>query len=504
MSGEAGGLLVIPLAIAALPIVGMVLVGGAVVAGISAAGNAATQYEEQKRRQREEIRRSGLGESIGSFRSSMAANMNEQLRLNAEVSNHMMEEMNRNRQELMNIIHDNDPEKYQHYMGQIRVSRQTLSNQLFNMQEEFVKNYHTKINESMNSVTNTINTQYATYLQELEQLQANQHAKNQKAKDIADEYIEEAKILLTSFEDDYDAKKYANLQLVDLQKTLNEAIEQYNQENYESAIATAKGVSVDAIEEIYKADCKKQEWENFYKCALTLAAELEAYMMAQQTITADVKTKVEQQSGKSLEDEIIGVKVSEYTDRMKDGTSQYDYLLGKIREIRNFLESEQVESLTVQQMKEYVDMLNSKLYPSAQLAIYKGILNMSNAFSRQNISEEIIDFFEDHNFNFTGYNYDGDQHDGALHIGLQNEVTGEEIIVTLAPELMNNGDVQTRVEIDQLKGDETNEERKAYFRTSVQEVVVNNTPGAQIKLECRKETRNRLSQKTELRDKLKV
>ena len=83
-------------------------------------------------------------------------------------------------------------------------------------------------------------------------------------------------------------------------------------------------------------------------------------------------------------------------------------------------------------------------------------------------------------------------------------MTGEEIIVTLAPELMENGDVQTRVEINQLKGDETNEERKAYYRTSVQNVVVDNTPGAQIKLECRKETRNRLSQKTELRDKLKV
>lgn len=504
MSGEAGGLIVVPLAIAALPIVGMVLVGGAVVAGISAAGNAAARYEEQKRRQREEIRRSGLGESIGSFRSSMAVNMNEQVRLNAEVSNRMMAEMNKNRQELMNIINNNDPEKYQQYMGQIRVSRQALSNQLFNMQEEFVKNYHAKINESMNTITNAINTQYATYLQELEQLQANQQTKKQKAREIADEYIEEAKILISSLENDYEAHKYANLQLIDLQKTLNEAVAQYNQENYESAIAAAKGVSVDAIEEIYKADCKKQEWENFYKCALTLSAELEAYMIAQNTITAEVKTKVEQQSGKELEDDIVGVRVSEYTDRMKDGSSQYDYLLNKVCEIKKFLESEQAESLTVQQMKEYVDMLNSKLYPSAQLAIYKGILNMSNAFSRQNISEEIIDFFEDHNFNFTGYNYDEDRHDGALHIGLQNDVTGEEIIVTLAPELMDNGDVQTRVEINQLKGDETNEERKAYFRTSVQEVVVDNTPGAQVKLECRKETRNKLSQKTELRDKLKA
>ena len=226
--------------------------------------------------------------------------------------------------------------------------------------------------------------------------------------------------------------------------------------------------------------------------------------MAQEVITSDVKRQVEEKSGKPLEDEIVGIRISEYTDKMKDGKSQFDYLLDKTREIKNFLESNAAQTLTTQQVKDYVELLNGKLFPSAQLAIYKGVLNMSNAFSRQNISEEIIDFFEEHNFNFTGYNYDGDSHDGALHIGLENDVTGEEIIVTLAPELMENGDVQTRVEINQLKGDETNEERKAYYRTSVQNVVVDNTPGAQIKLECRKETRNRLSQKTELRDKLRI
>lgn len=196
--------------------------------------------------------------------------------------------------------------------------------------------------------------------------------------------------------------------------------------------------------------------------------------------------------------------MSDYTDKMKDGQSQYGYLLNKAREIKTFLESDNAGRLTTQQLKEYVDILNSKLYPSAASVIYKGILNMSNAFSRQNISEEIIDFFEEHNFSFKGYSYDGDKHDGALHIGLENESAGEEIIVTLAPELMENGEVQTRVEIDQLMGDEANEERKAFYRTSVENVVLDNTPGAQIKLECRKEYKNRLSDKTDLRDRLKA
>lgn len=55
-------------------------------------------------------------------------------------------------------------------------------------------------------------------------------------------------------------------------------------------------------------------------------------------------------------------------------------------------------------------------------------INMNNAFSRQNISEEIIDFFEEHNFTFSGYAYDDNCHDKALHVGLENPATGEELI----------------------------------------------------------------------------
>ena len=92
----------------------------------------------------------------------------------------------------------------------------------------------------------------------------------------------------------------------------------------------------------------------------------------------------------------------------------------------------------------------------------------------------------------------GSTKDGLGNTG-ENEATGEEIIVTLAPQLMENGEVQTRVQIDQLCGDEANEERKAFYRTSVEDVVVNNTPGAQIKLECRKETRNTQNYKSLIR-----
>lgn len=508
MSGESGGLVLLPLAIFALPVIGAVLVGGAVIAGGAAAVNAgakaAARRAEDRRRKHEEIMRSGINDTIGSVRSTLASNMNEQVRLNQQASNEIMSVMSSHRAEMQRWADPNDPTKYQQYLANMKASREGVSRRLMEIEDNYVRNYHEQIQLSMATITDTINRQYATYLNELEQLNSDMQAKEAKAREFAELYLEESKSLFESLRMNNGGDRFSGDALHELQRALNDAITQFNLGNYEAAISSAKDTALQTIEEIYKADCKQQEFDNYHALAISLSAELEAFLTHQEFITAEAKAEVESKTGKTLEDEVVGIRIADYTDRLQDGTNQFDYLLKKVREIKTFLESEQADSISIEQMKGYVDTLSNKLYPAAATTCYKGVLNMNNAFSRQNVSEQIVDFFEEHNFEFTGYSYDEDRHDGTLHIGLSNETTGEEIIVTLAPELMENGDVQTRLEIDQLKGDETNEERKQYYRDSVQQVICENTPGARISLSCKKHTKNKLSTKTELRDKLKV
>ena len=508
MSGEAGGLLLLPLALFALPVVGAVLVGGAVVAGgaaaVTAGANAASKRAEARRREREAIMRSGINESIGSFRNTMASNMNEQARLNRHASEEMMSAMSSYRAEMQRWADPSDPAKYQQYLAKIRTSREGVTKRMMEIEDNFVRNYHEQIQHSMAAVSDTINRQHNTYLHELEQLNADIQAKESKAREFAERYLEEARTLIESLQKDYDGARFSGEALRELQRAFNDATVQFNDGHYEAAIASAKDTALQTIEEIYKADCKQQEFDNYHALAISLSAELEAFLTNQEYITAEAKEEVERRTGKLLEDDVVGIRIADYTDRLQDGGNQFDYILKKVREIKTFLESDQSDGISIEQMKGYVDMLSNKMYPAAATTCYKGVLNMNNAFSRQNVSEQIIDFFEEHNFEFTGYSYDKDRHDGSLHIGLSNETTGEEIIVTLAPELMENGDVQTKLEIDQLKGDETNEERKQYYRDSVQQVICENTPGAKVSLSCRKHTKNKLSTKTELRDRLKV
>lgn len=503
MSGESSGLILAPFALAALPLV----LGGLAIAGVATvavrAGKAAVQYEKEQRRHREVIRQSNVANSIGDFRRTMQNDMNEQTRLNVEASNRMMLDLELQRNTMQKVAEQHDTQAYQEYVQNLKTTHTQIMQNISNVQNDFNTLYRQKITESMGLVSGKINEQYSTYMNELQQLQTDIVGKNRKAQEIANIYIEEARTLLLSLTDDFEGNKFSVRQLSTLNEQFNQAVSQYNKGRYESAVASAKDVAVNTLEEIYEADACKQEWDNYYKLALVLTEEIKAYIESQGAITAEAKEYAERISGKQLEEEIVGTKISDYTDKNQKGQTRYDFLLHKANGAHLALRKPEAQQLTIEQLKEYVNFLNNDLYPNIATCINKGITNMNNAFSRQNIGEEIINFFEEHNFMFNGYAYDNDCHDKALHIGLENDATGEELIITLAPELLSGGDIQTHVDIKQIEGDEANEDRKAYYRQCVAEVVKGNNPYAKVDIKCKQETKNKLSADTETKQKLR-
>jgi hypothetical protein len=320
---------------------------------------------------------------------------------------------------------------------------------------------------------------------------------------LAEQYLQEAQTLIESLRDDFDGEAFSGPRLASLVSQWNGAVEQCSLERCEASIAVAKSVALNAVEEIYDADCKKQEWENYHKLALVQANGIKAGLEAQSVITPEIRRELEEKAGRELEQEIVGVRPGDYTDVTETGETQYDFLLRTARELCEELGGAAPAKMPTARLKRVLADLNERLYPEAMTVLYRGMLNMSNAFTRQRLSEEIIDFFEEHDFAFSGYDYENDDHGKALYIGLENGVTGEELVVTLVPDVTGSGDIRTQVKIDQLGGDETNEERKAYYRQAVQEVVAESLPGARLNLECDRSTRNKLSPNTELKNRLK-
>ena len=504
MSGESGGLVLLPLlALGAMPFV----LGGLAVAGIAAAGvkagSAAVRYEQKKRAERREIRQSNAAVSIGNFRGEMQRSMNEQNALNIQASNQMMRELEQQRAAMSRAAQQQDVDAFGNYVRQMKQSHVQVMNSITGTQERFNQDYKKEITRNMSRITRQINEQYALRMGEIEQLKSDIAEKNKLAAEIAKGYISEATTLLASLEEDYNGKKFSARQLTTLRSQLENVIALYNSGSYESAIAGAKDVAASALEEIYEADAAQKEWENYYKLSLVLSEEVKAFIESQEFVTEAAKAHAEKCSGKTLENEIVGMRIADYTDKNSKGQTRYDYLRRKANETYDMLRRDDAEDLTTEQLKSSVDFLNNELYPAISTCLNRAVANMNNAFSRQNISEDIIDFFEEHNFTFNGYAYDENAHDKALHIGLENEATGEELIITLAPELLENGDVQTHVDLKQIKGDEANEERKAYYRECVENVVKGANPYAQCSLKCKGETRGKLSTDTEIKKKLK-
>ena len=502
MSGEADGLILIPLALSAMPLVlAGLAVAGVVKVGV-AAGKAAVNYEREQRARREEIRVSGAAAAIGDFRADMNLTMRQQTARNVEASNEMMRALDRQRAAMKQAAEQQDAQAFQDFVSRLKESHTQVVSQMVQTQEKFNILYQQTISESMNSVSQAVNAQYAAYIGELKQMQTDVTARTERARTLADTYLEEARTLLTALEQDFDGAKFSPRQLDSLRDEWEKSERLYHGGRYEAAIASAKDTALHTLEEIYEADAKKQEWENYRKMALTLSEEVKSYLESQEFITEGAKAYAEQVSGQTLESEIVGIRVADYTDKNAKGQTRYDYFLHRANEMYDALRGPDAAQYTTEQFKEAVEFLNNELYPAAVMCINRAIINMNNAFSRQNISEEIIDFFEEHNFTFGGYAYDDNSHDKALHIDLQNEATGEELIVTLAPELLENGDIQTHVDLKQIKGDEANEARKAYYRDSITEVVKGSNPYAKVDLKCKSETRNRLSADTETKRKI--
>ena len=526
MSGEAGGLILLPLALSSFPaLLGGLLVVGAVSAAAMAVRSgmnrsrrreaerqaqqemwARRKTQEQQRReqqmQQQALRGSAINADISGIRDSMYASMNEQYRLNGEAEQQMFREIDAQRSELQRVASQSDPEGYRSYIASMQRSRIEMMKRVDEAREQRGKAYREKISAEMADITAKMNRQYSANMSEIEKLKSDAARREELAKETADLYLTEAQNVISALATDHNGRKFSPRQVRTLTDQYNQAVELYRKGRYESAVASAKDVTVGALEETFEADAKQQEWDSAYSLALALSEEVKAFLTSQETISADVKHYAEQNSGKTFEDEIVGMRVADYTGKTVNGTTRYQELYDRVCQVYDTLHGD-VSSMPAEELADYAEMLNNELYPACAECINRGILNMNNAFSRQNMSEEIIDFFEEHNFEFSGYAYENDEHDKALHIGLSNEETGEELIVTLAPELVGNGDVQTRVDLKQIAGEEQNEERRAYYRECIEEVVKGSNPYAQVDIKCNKATQNKLSSDTRLKGMLK-
>ena len=136
MSGEAGGLIFIPIALYAMPyILGGLAVAGVVNIGLKA-GAAALDYEK-RRRQRNEIQRSKANKNIGNFRNDIRNTMQTQTQSNIKTSEEMMRELEAQREAMRRAAEQKEIQEYQNYVASIKNLRTKSMKKISDAQIKF-------------------------------------------------------------------------------------------------------------------------------------------------------------------------------------------------------------------------------------------------------------------------------------------------------------------------------------------------------------------------------
>ena len=159
MSGEAGGLILIPLALYAMPyILGGLAVAGAVNIGLKA-GAAALDYE-RRRRQRNEIQHSKANRNIGNFRNDVRNTMQNQTQSNVKTSEEMMKELEAQREAMKKAAEQKEIQEYQNYVASIKNLRTKSMRKISDAQVKFNTSYRKQISKSMADISQKISGQY--------------------------------------------------------------------------------------------------------------------------------------------------------------------------------------------------------------------------------------------------------------------------------------------------------------------------------------------------------
>ncbi|GHV52185.1 hypothetical protein FACS1894216_07870 [Synergistales bacterium] len=504
MSGIAGGLLLIPLIVSSLPMIGAIMLGRAVLAGDKAAEKTNADYEKNNRGAVSTVGGGGNGSPMGSFRETLRKDMEVLARRSAEVSYRAAAEMSKARSAHLEAAGSGDAARCCDELQSMAKPRAELNAKVAEIQDNFSKEYASETPSRVAEIAREAERSHAAAVSEMKGLLAkmkSEDERNAAAAATAGRYINEARAVIESLEKDFHGRAFTPHAVETFSAQLSEAAAQKGRGRYETAIAVAKDASLAAIDAIYKAASACREWENYHKLSLMTASEIGAYLDAQAVITPEMAEEIESRSGIGRE-ELVGVNLSEYTEETASGEKKYDLLKERVSEIMRMLHEASPENTRTARVKEILTELNERIYPEAASVVYDGLLAVSGAFTRQSLSEEIIGRFEERNFTFSGYGYEDGRHDGALYIGLSNEVTGEEIIVTLSPDI-SGGEASTKISIDQIDGDGTDEERRAFYRKTVSDAVSSGAPeSSSVSMECDQATRDMLSPNKSLRDKL--
>ncbi len=443
MSGDGlgwvvGAALVIPVVAAAA----VVAAAGAVIAGAAAGVNAL--YNHHKRKQEEiNLACDSLNAELNQSYANIQRTIDQHNAESEAAYQRARAEIERATKQIktdMNRVTAENAAEITHRINNAQINIKSI---ISRNETKLKTEYAAAVNAEVGKAHEALYNSYSSGMSKIKLMQENTQARAMAAKKLAQDSIADARAALAVFKRNFPQKDAGVIEM-----QISAAQTQFANGLYETAAQAAIDTVLNILTQTNEALIEKNSKDATAGFVLSEIARLRERLDGERYLTFTYGDK-------------------QYMEDIKEFSSGfYTRACEKLDSIYERVRDGKIDSMSAAEVDGLLREIDLDFIPFMETMFEFSINNIANAYHREDVGDVVIQALEDQNFRLEEVVNVGENRGEAILIKVKNDITGEEIVVSLNPEDdPETGKVNTGIEISMFDfADPTDEKRKAAMR----------------------------------------
>ncbi len=409
-------------------------------------------FNEKRDTRKERRVTDGLSAEIAELEKMVTEDINERLRKNNMIIDKIFEEITDIQKETADILRNNNPDEFK---KMLRHSCDEINSKIIREAEQINKSYTNLINRNNAVIIQKMSGLRKTALTEIENIKDDIEKKNAHAHKRCMELIESAK------------KLSAETKVNSASALINQAVNDAENDNYQSAIALASNAITEIYIEIYRSDAREQEKMFYLQTGKNIAEEISLFLESLK------ETEFSTETGTSI------IDLSQFMD------GKYEIFLDKLQNIKN--ELNYPENKSAEEIKETVCSL-TELYNDINAACNDAFCLMTYSLQRNEMEKEIFTLLKEKGFSLSDTFFTDGDPSKASERTYKCELTGEELTISVIPYTDDDNEIKTDLIVS---SSDCSEESREQYRQDIINKLTHDDTVENVTLTCVEETKNK-------------
>lgn len=335
-------------------------------------------------------------------------------------------------------------------------------NEINRIHSDFRRQYSESVNRNNSEILTSMTRLKDSIFNELRSLEADTEMKNALASQRASELLTRAKDLAASADAGYVAS------------SLIQADTDISSGNYQSAISISSSVITEIYMNMFKNDSEEREKEYYTVCCIYLISEIRELLNG----LKDIQIKKNRDS-----EDLINMDLTQFM------SEEYMEYPDKIDSTEARIMNDQ-EILTSQELKKAAEDLNS-MFTEINESISEAFYLMTYCLNRVDAEKNIYHILMEKGFELCDTLYTDGDPSKACERKYRCRLTGEEVTISLIPFLNEDSEYQTDIVLQSNDVSCSEESRELFRKEIIRRLKEDCRNVDSINIKCHEETRNK-------------